>query len=133
MANWVPCAAAAVAVALKIMAVAVICWGRRVACNSEPPPCPITVGAIVSVRVGKGVKVEVICEVGVFDGNGGRVLVGVALGVEVAVGRTLIEVEVEVAVEVAVLVADGSDVGVAEGKTAATTGVVGVAVGNCTG
>lgn len=120
-----------------MMAVAVICWGRRVACNSEPPPCPITVGAIVSVKVGKGVKVEVICEVGVFDGNGGRVLVGVVLGVEVAVGTTFVEVEVDVAVDVAVLVtvlvADGSDVGVAEGRTAATTGVVGVAVGNCTG
>ncbi|MCQ3931975.1 MAG: hypothetical protein DPW16_16100 [Chloroflexi bacterium] len=87
----------------------------------------------MSVRVGKGVKVEVICEVGVFDGNGGRVLVAVVLGVKVAVGWTLVEVAVEVTVLVAVLVADGSEVGVAEGRTAATTGVVGVAVGNCTG
>lgn len=87
----------------------------------------------MSVRVGNGVKVEVICEVGVFDGNGGRVLVDVALGVKVAVGWTLVDVAVEVTVLVAVLVADGSEVGVAEGRTAATTGVVGVAVGNCTG
>lgn len=87
----------------------------------------------MSVSVGKGVKVEVICEVGVFDGNGGRVLVAVVLGVKVAVGWTLVEVAVEVTVLVAVLVADGNEVGVAEGRTAATTGVVGVAVGNCTG
>ncbi|GIK64036.1 MAG: hypothetical protein BroJett018_18300 [Chloroflexota bacterium] len=89
----------------------------------------------MSVSVGNGVKVAVICEVGVFVGNGGSVLVGVVLGVEVAVGGTFVEVAVEVTVLVAVLVADGSEVGVAEGRTAATTGVVGVAVavGNCTG